>query len=82
MWCIGTNRKWLIEEGFLALPVGNAVLFPVLADVSIIPVKAFTFQEQIKQRHSAMYIGQVYAQSSRFCVDELGPGPCPPEWSS
>jgi hypothetical protein len=63
---VGTHRKRSVEEDFLAFPIRDSMLLPVLANVAVVPIEAFAFDYQTEIDHALMYIANVYASSSRF----------------
>jgi hypothetical protein len=64
MTVIGTESKRSVEEHFFTLPIGDAVLRPILADVSIVPIEAFALREELEPDHVMLYIAFIYVAST------------------
>lgn len=61
---IRAQGKRPVEEHLFTFPIGDAVLRPILADVSIVPIEAFALREELEPDHDRPYIAFIYSASS------------------
>src|SRR3990167_6239971 len=53
------HDQWKVEEQLLAFPGGDTVLFPILREVGLIPIKPFKPEQSLHARLS-LYMATIY----------------------
>ena len=57
---IGGTNQWAIEKRLFTLKRRNPVLFPVLKDIPIVPLKTCTRCDFVRNAHSTPYMTAIY----------------------